>query len=97
MREKATVLIVEDELITAESIAELLIEEEYIIAGIEGCDYRFEYLQPGRRISPGGCLRYQYKGLRKRNDPRKKIKRDIRVRNYFYNRLFRRQNPAICF
>lgn len=34
MREKATVLIVEDELITAESIAELLIEEEFRIAGI---------------------------------------------------------------
>lgn len=34
MREKATVLIVEDELITAESIAELLAEEEYKIAGI---------------------------------------------------------------
>jgi DNA-binding NarL/FixJ family response regulator len=34
MKEKATVLVVEDELITAESIAELLTEEEYKIAGI---------------------------------------------------------------
>jgi DNA-binding NarL/FixJ family response regulator len=34
MKEKATILVVEDELITAESIAELLTEEEYKIAGI---------------------------------------------------------------
>lgn len=34
MKEKATVLVVEDELITAESISELLSEEEYKIAGI---------------------------------------------------------------
>jgi len=34
MKESAAILIVEDELITAGSIAELLAEEEYIIAGI---------------------------------------------------------------
>src|ERR1044072_1323284 len=34
MKEKATVLVVVDELITAESIAELLTDEEYKIAGI---------------------------------------------------------------
>lgn len=34
MKDTASILIVEDELITAESIAELLAEEEYIIAGI---------------------------------------------------------------
>lgn len=36
MKQPATILIVEDELITAESIAELLEEEDYAIAGIAG-------------------------------------------------------------
>ena len=34
MNEKDTVLIVEDELITAESISELLAEEDYNVVGI---------------------------------------------------------------
>lgn len=53
MKESATILIVEDELVTATSIAELLEEEEYMVTGIAKDAARALRISSGTDAAPG--------------------------------------------